>query len=49
MCKSSDWLTALHLDVIDPFHVLDVEDGDVLVVLFVLEIGRAEVSSEEDQ
>lgn len=49
MCKSTDGLTAFDLDLIDPFHVFYVEDGDVLVVLFVLEIGGAVVPSEEDQ
>lgn len=49
MCETADWLTALDLYLIDPFHVLDIEHGDVFVVLLVLEIRGAEVTTEEDQ
>lgn len=49
MGETANRLIAFDLDLIDPFHVLDIEHGDVLVVLLVLEIWGAEVAAEEDQ
>lgn len=40
---------ALHLNFVDPSHVLYVQDGNVVVVGLILKVRRAVVSSEEYQ
>lgn len=49
MSKSSVWLVSFHFNLVDPFHVLNIKDRDVLIVLLVFKIRGAKVSSEEDK
>lgn len=49
MCETANRLISFDFDLVNPLHVFDVEHRYVLVVFLVLEIRRAEVSSEEDQ
>jgi len=47
MPKSSLWLITYHLNLVNPLHIFNVQDMDLVVVCLILEIRRAKVPSEE--
>lgn len=47
MREPSFWQPTLSFNFLDPFHVLNIESSDLIVVNFILEVRCAIVSSEE--
>lgn len=48
MCKSAFGLLSQYLNLVDPSHVLDVQDIDQVVAYLILKIMGTKVTAEED-
>jgi hypothetical protein len=47
--KSSNWLISLHVNLINPSHILNIQNWNIFIVCLVLDIWRAIIPTEEDK